>query len=80
MLSTYVGYDRIYAGQNTLADTESLRNKDQTGLSYALGVDIQLAKQTGLYIRQRWFEYADKNFNLDKYKGRETTVELKIFF
>ncbi len=80
MLSTYVGYDRIYAGKNTLADTESSLNKDQTGLSYALGVDIQLAKQTGLYIRQRWFEYADKNFNLDKYKGRETTVELKIFF
>ena len=80
MFSTYVGYDRIYAGKNTIADTESLGNKDQTGLSYALGLDIQLAKQTGLYIRQRWFEYTDKNFNLDKYKGSETTVELKIFF
>jgi len=39
-----------------------------------------LAKNTGLYIRHRWMNYEDRNFSLDKYKGTETTVELKIFF
>jgi hypothetical protein len=80
LFSAYLGYDRIYAGKNTQLDTQTLNPKNQTGLSYAVGIDIQLAKQTGLYIRQRWFEYEDKNFHLDKYKGSETTVEIKIFF
>jgi hypothetical protein len=80
VLSNYFGYDRIFANEQTELDVVSLKPKDQEGLSYGIGLDIQLAKSTGLYIRQRWMTYQDYNFSLDKYSGMETTVELKIFF
>ena len=54
--------------------------KDQEGKSFALGLDIQLERNTGLYLRHRWMDYIDHNFALDRYKGTESTVELKIFF
>jgi hypothetical protein len=54
--------------------------KNQQGISYAIGLDLQLSKNVGLYLRQRWMTYQDYSFELDQYKGSETTVELKIFF
>lgn len=80
ILSNYFGYDRIIAGKSTEKDIQTLKQKDQTGYSYAIGLDVELAKSVGLYIRQRWMNYKDANFLLDRYKGTETTVELKIFF
>ena len=80
MFSNYFGYDRIFANEQTELDAVSLKPKDQEGISYAIGFDFQLAKNTGLYIRQRWLTYQDYNFTLDKYSGMESTVELKIFF
>ncbi|MDB3906251.1 hypothetical protein N9355_02160 [Crocinitomicaceae bacterium] len=80
VLSNYLGYDRIYGGPNTEVDATSGRAKDQEGISYAIGLDIELAKNTGLYIRHRWINYRDYSFELDQYKGMETTVEFKIFF
>ena len=80
VVSNYLGYDRIIANENTVVDVVSGKAKDQTGLSYAIGLDIQLSKNTGLYLRHRWMTYEDINFSLDKYKGQETTVELKIYF
>lgn len=80
ILSNYFGYDRIIAGKFTEIDIQTLKHKDQTGYSYAIGLDVELAKSVGLYLRQRWMNYHDKNFVLDRYKGTETTVELKIFF
>ena len=80
ILSNYFGYDRIIANENTVLDAVSGKAKNQRGYSYAVGLDIQLAKNTGLYVRQRWMNYQDYNFSLDQYKGMETTVELKIFF
>ena len=80
ILSNYFGYDRIIANENTVLDAVSGKAKNQRGYSYAVGLDIQLAKNTGLYVRQRWMNYQDFNFSLDQYKGMETTVELKIFF
>ncbi len=80
VLANYLGYDRIIANQNTVLDLDTGLAKDQTGLSYAIGLDVQLSKNTGLYVRHRWMTYEDANFSLDKYKGQETTVELKIYF
>ncbi len=80
VLCNYVGYDRIYGGTNTELDATTLKPKDQEGFSYAVGLDIQLARNTGLYLRQRWFKYQDHSFQLDRYRGMESTVELKIFF
>jgi hypothetical protein len=80
VISNYFGYDRMIANTQTQLDVVSNLPKNQTGLSYAIGLDFQLAKNTGLYVRQRWFKYNDANYSLDKYAGTETTVELKIFF
>ncbi len=54
--------------------------RDQTGQGIGFGFDIDLGKNVGLYYRQRWFDYSDKNFADDHYKGQEATVELKLTF
>ena len=79
-LCGYYGYDIIKAGMHTETNEDSGGYKDQEGKSFALGLDIQLERNTGLYIRHRWMDYIDHNFALDRYKGTETTVEFKIFF
>ena len=78
--NNYVSYERIIANYSTQVDAVSKRPKNQTGYSFASGFDIQMSKNVGLYIRQRWMKYEDTSFAKDKYKGWETTVELKAFF
>lgn len=80
VLSNYFGVDRIIANDRTQLDAQSNLAKNQIGYSYAIGLDIQLSKNTGLYLRQRWMNYKDLNFSLDRYSGSETSVELKIYF
>jgi len=53
---------------------------NQTGWGYGLGLDYDFSSRAGLYVRNRWFGHKDNHFLLDKYRGMETTVELKIFF
>ena len=67
IVSNYFGYDRIIANNQTELDVVSQKAKNQEGYSY-------------LYIKHRWLNYQDRSFQLDNYKGTETTVELKIYF
>lgn len=76
----YVGYERVIASYDTETDAITKRPKNQTGLALATGFDIRLSKGAGLYLRQRWFDYKDTSFEKDKYKGFETTAEIKVFF
>lgn len=76
----YVGIERIIANYDTQTDLVSRRPKNQTGVGIATGFDIRLSKGAGLYLRQRWMNYKDSSFSLDRYKGFETTAEVKIFF
>ena len=78
--NNYISYERIIANYQTQVDVISKRPKNQTGYSAATGFDIQMSKNVGLYIRQRWMKYEDASFAKDKYKGWETTIELKAFF
>lgn len=78
--NNYVSYERNIANYGTQVDVVSKRPKNQTGYSVASGFDIQLSRNTGLYIRQRWMTYQDTSFAKDRYKGWETTLELKAFF
>ena len=78
--TNYFGYDRIIGNSRTVLDDVSGKPKNQTGWSYSTGFDWHIAKNTGLYFRNRWMDNRDANFHLDKYKGMETTVELKIYF
>ena len=78
--NNYVSYERVIANYSTQVDVVSKRPKNQTGYSIASGFDIQMSKNVGLYLRQRWMKFEDASFAKDKYKGWETTIELKAFF
>ncbi len=78
--TNYVSYERIIANYKTQADNVTRRPKNQVGVSVASGLDIELSKGVGLYMRERWMKYEDTSFRNDHYSGFETTVELKMFF
>jgi hypothetical protein len=73
------GVERSLGNQSTILG-ENGKPIDQTGYGYGLGLDFDINQTTGFYLRQRWFSFADKNFILDRFKGYDFTVELKIFF
>lgn len=78
--NNYASFERIIANYSTAVDVKTRRPKNQHGFSFATGFDRQLSKHVGLYVRQRWMYYKDTSFELDRYKGWETTIELKAFF
>lgn len=78
--TNYLGWERIIANYSTVVNPVSRRPKNQEGFSIAAGLDIEMSKGAGLYLRQRWMNYRDRSFPLDTYTGWETTIEIKIFF
>ena len=78
--NNYASFERIIANYSTQTDVITRRPKNQTGYSLATGLDVQMSKNVGLYLRQRWMSYKDASFAKDRYKGWETTIELKAFF
>lgn len=80
VLSSYLGYERAIANDETEVDDTSLKPRDQEGLGIGVGLDLSLGKNAGLYIRHRWFRFEDASYELDYFKGQETLVELKVFF
>lgn len=79
-INGYVGYERILGNYNTDLDGISGRPRNQEGQGYGLGFDLSLGKRTGLFLRHRWLRFEDTSFELDKLRGQETSLELKIFF
>lgn len=80
ILAGYGGLEMIQGGVHTEFDAESLLPRNQLGTAIGAGFDWTLASNAGLYVRHRWMNFEDRNFSLDHYKGRETTIELKIYF
>lgn len=78
--TNYASFERNIANYQTEVDVITRRPKNQTGYSIATGFDIQLSRSVALYIRQRWMKYEDTSFQLDRYRGWETQIELKSFF
>lgn len=91
----YYGIERIIGNRFTDLNTsanptaisytpkaEVLTNnpRNQIGQGIGIGFDVDLGKDVGLYYRHRWFQYEDKNFAADRYKGQEATIELKVTF
>jgi len=76
----YVGKERVVGNYFTDIDEVSGKPRNQVNNAYGLGLDFDLAEGAGLYIRNRWYNYQDKSFINDKFKGTETTIELKLFF
>lgn len=80
MLSAYYGYERTIGNYLTDIDEVTRRPLNQYGHGIGGGLDVALGKNTRLYLRQRFFYFKDESFELDYFKGREFTVELKSFF
>jgi hypothetical protein len=80
ILTGYFGLERIQGGRFTDWDAETQLPRDQTGTGIGIGFDWTLAENAGIFFRQRFMNFQDKNFSLDHYKGHESTLELKIFF
>ncbi|MCB0851934.1 MAG: hypothetical protein KDD63_06935, partial [Bacteroidetes bacterium] len=80
ILTGYYGLEYIRGGRNTEWDLETLQPRNQLGRGIGLGFDWTVSENAAFYVRQRFMNFEDKSFSLDKYKGNETTVELKVFF
>ena len=80
VINGYLGIERTLAGYKTDIDLTSSKPRNQYGKGYGLGIDYTIAKNTAIFIRHRWFEFEDKSFQKDHFKGTETSLELKISF
>ena len=80
VLTGYLGIESARGGQFTDWDLESQLPRDQFATGVGLGFDWMVSKSTGIYFRHRWMDFEDRSFALDRYKGREVTIELKTFF
>jgi len=80
MWTNYFGLERIIANYETDLDAQSGRPRNQEGLGIGTGFDISLGKNSVLILRHRWMHSQDTSFELDKLKGQESLVELKVFF
>ena len=75
----------FYSFQNTKggAGTELATNGkylNQNGYGYGFGFDYDFMENAGMYLRHRWMKHSDVNILDDKFKGTETTLELKYYF
>lgn len=80
VINGYLGFERTIANYQTETDINSGKPRNQFGNGIGIGIDYSIAKNTALFIRHRWFDFEDKSFELDKFKGTETSLELKISF
>jgi hypothetical protein len=53
---------------------------EQYGAARGLGIDIWAADNVCVYLRHKYFAFEDRSFNEDKYRGTESTIELKLLF
>ncbi|GAB5556757.1 MAG: hypothetical protein SchgKO_09700 [Schleiferiaceae bacterium] len=79
-INTYLGYERNLGNYQTEVDEITQRPLNQTGWGIGVGFDISLGRNAGLFVRHRWFSFEDTSYELDKFSGQESSVELKVFF
>jgi hypothetical protein len=80
LINGYYGFERTLANYLTDIDNDTHRPRNQKGEGIGCGVDLDFGKNVRLYVRHRWYYFRDKSFELDRFRGRELTVELKAFF
>lgn len=79
LFTGYFGIENARGGRFTeWGETQNPR--DQIGTGIGIGFDWAVAENAGIYVRHRWMDYRDRSFVLDRYAGREITIELKTFF
>ncbi len=79
-LVLYGGIERVLGNSKTDLSPENAQPIDQIGRGLGVGLDIDFGDYAGVYLRHRYMDHRDKNFINDKFKGHESTIELKVFF
>ncbi|MDA9820170.1 hypothetical protein N9C06_04545 [Salibacteraceae bacterium] len=80
MLTGYLGYERILGNYDTELALETGKPRDQEGTGIGFGIDYDLGRNAGLYVRHRFFRFEDRSFTKDQFAGQETVVEIKVAF
>jgi hypothetical protein len=80
LINAYYGYERTLANYLTDINETTRRPRNQIGEGIGCGVDLDCGKNVRLYARHRWYYFNDRSFELDQFRGRELTIELKAFF
>lgn len=80
VLAQYIGWERAIANYDTEIDVDSRRPRNQEGFAFGAGFDYMMAKNVALYFRHRYFTFEDRSFELSRFKGHESTLELKLYF
>ncbi len=80
MLNAYYSYKCRLANYLTDIDKVSRRPHNQIGEGVGCGFDLDLGKNVRLYACHQWYYFKDQSFELDHFRGRELTIELKAFF
>ncbi len=80
LLNAYYGYERTLGNYLTDIDEYTRRPRNQAGEGVGCGADVDLGRNARLYLRHRWYFFRDHSFELDRFRGREISVELKAFF
>jgi hypothetical protein len=79
---TWVGCASADATLGSLKTNYSATGRpiDQRGWALGWGFDCWAADNAQIFFRSKAFGFADRSFELDAFRGTETTVELKLFF
>jgi len=80
IFSTYFGYERILGNYDTELAIETGKPRDQEGRGLGFGLDFDLGRNAGLYLRHRFFQFEDESFTKDQFAGQETIMEIKVAF
>jgi hypothetical protein len=75
----HVGFQRAVGNYRTELAANG-KPINQTGWGLGAGLDYNFANKAGLYLRYLYMTHKDPNFTLDKFKGHEISLELKVFF
>lgn len=79
-VNAYLGYERVLGNYQTELDSETFKPLNQNGYGIGCGLDINIGKNAGLYLRHRWFFFEDTSYKNDTFQGQESLIELKAFF
>ncbi|MEY3398604.1 MAG: hypothetical protein RL220_1198 [Bacteroidota bacterium] len=80
LINGYYGFERTLGNYWTDIDEITGRPRNQTGEGIGCGLDIDMGKNVRFYVRHRWYYFRDQSFELDRFRGRELTLEMKAFF
>jgi hypothetical protein len=80
LICAYAAYEWTLGNYATDLDLVTYKPRNQQGWALGVGCDINLGPRSALFFRHRLYGFRDFSFDLDQFRGRESLVELKVFF